>query len=411
MRERLVAAFVLVVLFTLVVFGIVRAYALQALLEVSEGREVQRVAAVLAVAVEEQTAGGGEVTAGYLQRMLRSDERIAYVDAGGDRVEVADPDYADGVGSVSGTVQVVGGGSVTVERSRAVVDAAIADAVFPIVVLSLVLIAVAAVLGYLAARWLSRPFAELARVARELGRGRFDVVVPRFSIPEAETVGRALETSASQMHQLVVRERDFAANASHQLRTPITALRLELEDLALWRETPPQVTEQLNRGLRELDRLSASVDDLLALARGRQVGGAREVDVSALAEEAVARWEAAATRDGRRITASPSRPMRVRLAPGPIEQVLDVLIGNALTDGAGEVRLDVGELDEAVRVRVCDDGAAPSQNLLAQARGEQPQDSAVIGLALAADIAEALGGHLTLERTPTTTFSLTLPKA
>lgn len=410
MRERLIAAFVLVVMFALIVFGFARAYALQGLFEDSEAREVVRVAEVVAGAVDAHVSDGGEVTEAYLQGMLRPQERITYVDADGARVGVTAPDYPDDVGSITDTHPVEGGGSVTVDRSRAGVEDAIADAVLPIVALSLLLMALAGLLGYLAARWLSRPFQELARVANELGRGRFDVKLPTFSIPEAETVGRALATSASQMHQLVVRERDFAANASHQLRTPITALRLELEDLALWRETPPEVAEQLNRGLRELDRLSASVDDLLALARGRQVGGATVVDVSALAEEAVARWEVRAERAGRRVTARPSRPLPVRLAPGPIEQILDVLVGNALTHGSGEIRLEVGELDEAVRVRVGDDGPAPSEDTLSNASEDERQDGRVMGLALAADIAEALGGRLNLERTPTTTFCLTLPK-
>ncbi len=410
MRERLIAAFVFVVMFTLLAFGIARAYALEGLLEESEQLKVERAASLMADALEEHLEQGEQVTPDHLQDLLATDERVEYVDETGGVVAAETDDYTDEPGSLSQTEELRSGGEITLLRSRAVVDEAISDAVTPIVVLALVLIAVAALLGYAAARWLSRPFQELARVARELARGRFDVQVPRFSIPEADTVGRALETSASQMHQLVVRERDFAANASHQLRTPITALRLELEDLSLWRETPPEVAEQLNRGLRELQRLSASVDDLLALARGRQVGGVTDVDVAALAEEAVARWEAPAAKDGRRVTTAPASPLRVRLAPGPIEQILDALVGNALAHGAGEVRLAVAERDGAVRVRVSDEGSTRLSQKVLDGRAGDAGGAAPGGLALAAEIAEALGGRLTLERDPSTTFTLTLPK-
>jgi signal transduction histidine kinase len=152
----------------------------------------------------------------------------------------------------------------------------------------------AGVAGYAVARVVCRPIERLANPADDAGRGRLAVRVPASTSPEAGVVGSALQISASRLQELMLRERTFASIASHVLRTPITALRLELEDLALWEETPPPVGDQLRRAMREVDRLSSTVTNLLELARGRRVGVDADIDVCDLADEAVARWEGAA---------------------------------------------------------------------------------------------------------------------
>jgi signal transduction histidine kinase len=413
MRERLIAAFVLVAVFILLVSSIARAYALKDLVERTETLKVQQSVALVAIVLDERQQNHETISAAYLRTLLGPEERAVYAAPDGSRVSALSSDFPKKVssGAVSHTSPISGGGSVTLYRAQHLVDKEISDALLPVVLLGLFLVALAALLGYFAARWIARPFQELARIARDLGRGRFDVQVPRFSMPEADTVGRALETSASQLHALVVREREFASNASHQLRTPITALRLELEDLSLWKETPPQIAEQLHRAMRELDRLSASVTNLLELARGRRVGVTSDIDVCDLVEEAAARWERTANSQNRQISAVRSQPLRLRLAPGPIEQILDVLVDNALRHGVGTVTLDVSEFEEHARVRVSDQGRASlTDDVFRRGDDGAEGDTLVIGLAVASDIADALGGHLTLDRGRSTSFSLMLPK-
>jgi signal transduction histidine kinase len=298
-----------------------------------------------------------------------------------------------------------------------VVNTRISHALRPLVLMSMAALAILVALAFVMARWLAKPFQELARVARELGRGRFDLQVPRFAMSEANTVGRALETSASQLHDLVVREREFAANASHQLRTPITALRLELEDLSLWSETPAPVAEQLRRAMRELDRLSGSVANLLELARGRRRGSTADTDVSKLASEAAVRWRQTAVVRKRTVSVTPGDPLLARVAPGGVEQILDGLIDNALRHGAGEVTVDVTAFEEHTRLRVRDEGTARLSDQVFRRNGEPAPagrasgNGQVIGLAAASEIADALGAHLTLDRAPFTSFSLMLPRA
>jgi signal transduction histidine kinase len=295
-------------------------------------------------------------------------------------------------------------------RSGSLVESRISEILLPLVLVAIVLVVVAGLVGYVAARALSRPFRELADSAHALGRGRFDLDVPHYRIPEAEVIGVALQQSASRLHDLLRREREFASNVSHQLRTPITALRLELEDLALWREVPRPAVEQLHRSLRELDRLNDTVTHLLDVARGQRLVSSSDVDLTELVDDAVRRWEQLA--DGREITVLRSRPVKVDLAPGPIEQVLDVLIENALRHGVGRVTVDVTDAGDHARIRVRDEGSAEIGADVFERHVNRPGSEGMgIGLAVATEVADALGGRLSLETSPVTAFTLVLPNS
>ncbi|MGH3413507.1 MAG: sensor histidine kinase [Marmoricola sp.] len=308
---------------------------------------------------------------------------------------------------------VAGGGRVTLLRSGHTVSRQVSEALLPLVLL-------AALLAFLLARWLARPFQQLADVAGQLGRGRFDVDVPHFSVPEAERIGAALRSGSRQLDERLRREREFAANASHQLRTPITALRLELEDLTLWPATPPDVTEQLHQSLGELDRLSTAIDQLLDLARGQRLGDATDLDLAALVTDITSRWQpqlASLERTLRVTTGADEGVVPARLVPGPVTQILDVLLGNAMVHGTGTVTVTTQRLADHLRVTVADQGTRSFGNEVF-GRGTSSGAAAAgvatsghgIGLTVAAELAESLGGHLSLAETPTTSFVLMLPR-
>ena len=388
MRERLVASFVVVTLFALAVFGVVRAYAIQGLVQSSETAQVQRSATLVGVLIEERRSHREPVSPAYLRTLLGADEWLRYVDPSGRKLLVKSAGYVGKTSpdDVSESTSLRGGGMLTFARSQRFVNRAISDAVMPMVLLGVGIAVVAGLLGYVVARRLSRPFQELEQVARDLGRGRFDMQVGHFAIPEADVVARALETSAKQLHDLVVREREFVLAASHQLNTPITALRLELEDLSMDRSLAPATTAQLQRSMGEVDRLGASVHQLLERAREHRVGVIGSVDVLEVAHGISSRWP----RD--LVSASGDRA-EVRLAAGPVEQILEDLIGCAIQDGASSVDVEVTDLTDHVRVEVRGKGAS---------RIDVP--------ASAADMADALGAHLTADGGSPASFTLRLPR-
>jgi signal transduction histidine kinase len=391
MRDRLVVAFVSVSLVTLAVFGVVRAYAVGDLVERGETTRVERSAQLVGAALDEHRS---QVSKAYLRTLLGPGEMIRYVGPGGREVEVTAPGFESDAEAVSSKMALDEGGSVTVERSRAVVNDAISDALLAVVLLALVLGVASAFVGWLVARRLARPFQDLAGVARGVGRGRLDVELPHYAVPEADQIARALETASRQLKEMLVRNRQFLLDASHELRTPITALRLELEDLSMAIEKSQAVGEQLERSMGELDRLGAAVDAMLAATRERRVG---DVDLLDLARETGARWTTNLKRVGRSVDVTGEGPVPVRLAAGAVEQLLDALIANSLANGGGTVTLDVADLDDHVRVQVRDEAPAPTTPPAA--------------LAAAQEAAAAFGGHISLDRSATSSYTLRLPRS
>lgn len=411
MRERLIAALVGVTVAMIALYGIPRAYMLAQQVETQETLKAERTVDLLAVLVAEREADADPVTADYLADLLHDAEHIVYVAPDGTRVATGDRPVEHERDIVMSR-PVAGGGELTLSRSGRLVDRRVSDALLPLVVLGVVLTVVAAGIGFVLARRLSRPFTELARQADQLGHGHFDLVVPHYAIPEAELIGQSLRASAERLEELVRREREFAVNASHQLRTPVTALRLELEDLALWPETPPQVSAQLATSLTELDRLSAAITDQLDLARGHRLSDAADVDLAALAADAVRRWEDALTSRDRRLVRAGDHTVPAHLPPGPLLQVLDVLIENAATHGTGTVTVDVTDAGTHLQVRVADEGRETvGPEVFRRGVGRRTSDGMGVGLAVAAELSEAIGGYLSVDDTPPTRFVLRLPHA
>lgn len=406
MRERLVFAFVALAVGIIALYGIPRAYIVADLIQTSEERRVVRLADFLAVLMAEREAEA-EVTAEFLEPLLIEGEHIVYVDADGERVQAGVNPRPDDIVS---TAEVEGGGMVEFGRSDDVISGRVQEAVMPVVILGVALMAVSAVAAVLLARRLSQPFTRLAAVARDLGEGTLERAHEDLRIPEARAIDQALRTSASTLEQRIRREHEFAANASHQLRTPITALRLELEDLSLWPETPPPVREQLEHALREIDRLSEAIAELLEMARGGTPGADAWTPLAPMLTQAGDRWRSQAAAKSRQIRVDATHVTTVD-APAPTAQILDVLVHNALQHGRGRVSVSAARANGYVTVSVGDEGPRPAGNAIFQRTpGKSTGGGEGIGLALSAELAEALGGHLLLDSSPTTRFSLILPQ-
>jgi signal transduction histidine kinase len=272
------------------------------------------------------------------------------------------------------------------------------------------IIAAAIVAALLLGRRLARPLERVAAAARRLGDGDFSVRSERTGIPEVDEVGAALDATAARLDDLVRRERSFSADASHQLRTPLQALRIELEAIELRGDAP----EEILAALAQVDRLGATIDTLLAVARDADRRDA-VADLGALLDDAESRWRGA--------LAAESRPLRVRVpahaararASGPVvREVVDVLIANAEHHGEGAVTLSLQEHDGWLALDVTDEGpgfAEPERAFLrGAAAGNGPGHG--IGLALARSLAEAEGGSLTIaEPGPRPTVRLMLEAA
>ncbi|HEX6878270.1 MAG TPA: HAMP domain-containing sensor histidine kinase [Nocardioidaceae bacterium] len=397
MRERLLLAFVALILVVVAAFMVVRGHAAAERIRDDQRHELERSAEIMAGLLP---SSARQVSSERLRSLLYDGEQVAYVDANGHWVQAAQHATAaddEMPQSLSVARPVPGGGRVTLSLRGDVVENRIAAALLPIVVAAVVLAGAAIAVATWFARRLTSPFRELAQAAEAIGRGDFDVEIPRYRMPEADTVARVLRASASDLDALTRRERDFAAHASHALRTPITAARLELEDLAFAPGTPPEVVGRLSDAVEQLDRLNSTVAGMIDAGRVRVD---TDIDFAALVRDVVERWRRSAA--SRRIVDACDTVVAVRLPVGSLMQVMDVLLGNAVTHGEGTIRVSVSQAAEYAEVRVSDEG--PRCRAL---DGMKARDDG--RLATATEIVESLGGHLRLTDDPATTFSLVLP--
>lgn len=408
MRERLVIAFVGMTVAMIAMYGVPRAYVLADLVNDQEELKVERSSVLLTALVDERVRGEDEVDEAFLSDFVLDRGSITYVAADGTEVHVGE--HGSPEDNLTRTRDLEAGGTITLTRSGEIVSDRISQALLPLVTTGLVLMVFAAIGGFFIARRLARPFRELAGAAEQLADAKFDVDLPHYSIPEAEAIAKALRLASSQLDDLLRLEREFAANASHQLRTPITALRLTLEDLTMWPETPPAVADELNANISELDRLSAAINELLELSRGKRLGEAVDLDLNRLASESVQRWRCQVEEAGRELVHAPQGLVLAHVTPGPVLQILDVLIENALSHGKGRITVGAHQRGQFVEVLVVDEGPTGVGEAVFQ-RGHQSDasDGHGLGLTIASQLAVAAGGRLSVADAETTTFVLSLP--
>jgi signal transduction histidine kinase len=234
------------------------------------------------------------------------------------------------------------------------------------------------------------------------------VQAPAAGIEEIDAAGSALTRTAERLGELVGRERAFSADASHQLRTPLTGLRLRLETAL---DGGGDLRPAVVGALETTDRLERTVDELLALARDAP-SARTPADLPALLDELREGWQGPLGEAGRtlRLSVSPGLP-GTSASAAATRQILDVLVANATRHGAGAVTVTAREADTAVAVDVADEGAGvrvPAEQLFRRRTG--PAAGHGIGLALARALAEAEGGRLVLARAaPAPVFTLLLP--
>ena len=259
------------------------------------------------------------------------------------------------------------------------------------------------------ARRLALPLEFLAATAQRLGDGDFSVRTGTSGIPEIDEAGRALDTTAHQLGALVGRERSFSADASHQLRTPLTGLRLGLET-ALEQPATDHRAAML-AAIDSADRLERTIEDLLALARDADPGGA-PLPVLDVVAEVTAAWRPVLDGQGRSLDVTVEDELPVgRASAAAVRQVIGVLLDNAVTHGAGAVTLSVRDAGGALAIDVTDQGAGPGDPTALFHRRAEGANGHGIGLSLARSLAEAEGGRLLLSRPRPPVFTLLVPAA
>ena len=301
---------------------------------------------------------------------------------------------------------------VTVVADDSVATEGVTEALIVTSALAILAVGVAVGLAIFQARRLARPLQDLASAADRLGSGDARPLGRRYGIAELDRVAEGLDGSAQRIGDMLAAEREFAADASHQLRTPLTALSMRLEEMLAAADQPAVVREEGAAALVQTERLADVVSQLLGRTRS-PVGSRKRISIDDVVAQQVVEWDPAFRRKNRKLEVTGDKNLRAYGRLGSLSQVIATLLDNALVHGAGTVTIRTSRTPKSVVIEVRDEGKGVPPELVPRIfeRNVSGKPGGTgLGLALARSIAAADGGNVVLVRPQPAVFAVFLPR-
>jgi two-component system, OmpR family, sensor kinase len=294
-------------------------------------------------------------------------------------------------------------GAVRVTQSVDSVDEAVRTSILDVAALTAVVLALGMIAGALIAQQIARPIRRLDETAQRVADGDLDASAPIEGSVEQRSLARSFNEMTARLKRLLRVQQDFVADASHQLRTPLTGVRLRLENLSERFRGEPDVKAEADAAMREIDRLSAIVDELLILSRAgeRELPG-EPVDLRSVARRAAERWRATAAERGIEIAVETPREASAWCAVSDLDRSVDVLLENAIVYSPRGTTVTIAAAPE--RIEVCDEGPgllpgeeeAVFERFSRGSAGQRGPSGTGLGLPIARELSRQWGGEVTL---------------
>ncbi|MEU0838580.1 ATP-binding protein [Streptomyces sp. NPDC005962] len=408
MRRRLINSTLAVVLVVIAVFGVSLVIVETRTIEDSAQESVSSDAVRLVSIVDSRLLGGEGVTHKVLREQIEPGRYALITIPHHPDVEIGRRPPGSVISSEEQGEQ---GETVRVEASRTTVSREIGRTMLIILAVALLAVLAAVFLAVRQAHRLSAPLTDLAETAERLGSGDPRPRHRRYGVPELDRVADVLDASAERIARMLTAERRLAADASHQLRTPLTALSMRLEEITLT-DDPETVKEEATIALGQVERLTDVVQRLLTNSRDPRSGSAVAFDLDEVVKQQIEEWRPASRSEGRAIVRSGKKGLQAVGTPGAVAQVLATLIENSLMHGDGTVALRTRVTGNQAVVEVTDEGPGVPPDLGARVfeRTVSGRNSTGLGLAVARDLAEADGGRLELLQPYPPVFALFLSR-
>ncbi|WP_406354310.1 ATP-binding protein [Streptomyces hirsutus] len=408
MRRRLIQSTLAVVLVVIAVFGVSLVLVETRTITESARERVESEAVRLASIVDSRLLVEEKVTAAVLRDQVGEDRYVVVRLPGRAPIEIGDKPEGD---VISASAPGEEGETVTVQEPRSSVTREVGRTLLIIGLVALLAVIAAVLLAVRQANRLASPLTDLAETAERLGSGDPRPRHRRYGVPELDRVADVLDSSAERIARMLTAERRLAADASHQLRTPLTALSMRLEEITLT-DDPETVKEEATIALAQVERLTDVVQRLLTNSRDPRTGSAVTFDLDEVIQQQLAEWRPAYRSAGRAIVTSGKRHLRAVGTPGAVAQVLAALIENSLMHGGGTVALRTRVTGNQAVIEVTDEGPGVPTDLGARIfeRAISGHNSTGIGLAVARDLAEADGGRLEMLQAKPAVFGLFLSR-
>jgi signal transduction histidine kinase len=294
-------------------------------------------------------------------------------------------------------------GAVRVTQSVEAVNHAVHRSLAGIAVLALAVLVLGLIAGALIARRIARPIDRLAETAEQVAGGDLSATAPVEGSSEQRSLARTFNGMTNRVGRLLASQREFVADASHQLRTPLTGLRLQLEEIQ-HSDLDADGRVAADAAIHEVDRLALIVRELLVLSRaGEHELPAERLDLGELGDRAAVRWAKAAEAKGVRLRRESVGPgAEAEGATSDLDRALDALIENAIAYSPPGTEITVS--DDAGGIEIVDSGPglepgeedAVLERFYRGRAGRQGPEGTGLGLPIARELAAQWGGSVTL---------------
>ncbi len=295
-------------------------------------------------------------------------------------------------------------GAVRVTQSIAAVHKAVQTSILDLAALAGVVLLLGMAAGAVVAQQIARPIRRLDRAARSVATGDLDATVAVEGSTEQRSLARTFNEMTQRIKRLLRVQQDFVADASHQLRTPLTGLRLRLESLGDRFRGDDRVAAELDAGMQEIDRLSLIVDELLILSRaGEHELPAEQVDLADAATRAMERWRGSAQERSIELEIQgDGEPAHAWCATHDLDRSIDALLENALRYSPTGSTVTIAVSSRRIEILDRGPGLAPGEEESVFDRfsrgsaSRQGPGGTGLGLPIARELTRQWGGDVTL---------------
>ena len=297
-------------------------------------------------------------------------------------------------------------GAVRITFPAQVIDDRTAEKTRGLILVGLISLIGAAFAALLIASSFTSPIRRLRRTTEAIAEGDLSQRAEEEGPPEIKGLARSFNTMTERIERLLEQQKAFAGDASHQLRTPLTALRLQLERADDMVDTDPEAArERVEAATEETERLQRLVEGLLMIARSEGSTPALEiVDVTALVADRFEVWEPFAAERGVRLVTNAPEGLFATCVPSSLEQIIDNYVDNAfgIAKDGDTISIVAATYANTIGVHVIDEGPGMKPEHLEHAfdrfwrAPDAPHGGSGIGLAIVQHLAELSGGHAVL---------------
>ncbi|MFC7376597.1 ATP-binding protein [Brachybacterium sp. GCM10030267] len=414
MWQRVLQATIITVVLSVLLLGIPLGYSWLKLNEQSLSSTANQILDDVRVDTEERLSEGRPLDEAMLQRRVdeQADLDVAItVVHDGQTLQAGEP---PGKNPVEVSTFGTDGQEITVAIPESDVAAHTASAWVLIIVAGLSAVSIGVSVALWQAQRISMPLARLSRRAEEMGSGRARGPWTPSGIAEIDDVAEELTRSGAMLTERLEAESQLASDASHQLRTPLTALSMRLDEI-LATSSEEWVRDEARISLEQIDRLTEVVHDLINAPRSSQRRTPGVVELRTVLTQQSEEWSPAYRRAQRELRIQVPRSAAVWGSPGPLTQVLATLIENALMHGDGRTTVKVRRNEHSTVIEVMDEGGgidpALGSRIFERSVSGRSSSGTGVGLALARTLVEDDGGRLELLTERPATFGVFLISA